>query len=316
MPEESRFVGVTSPVSDSDLFIPVDDLPGWLQVGQSLEIRSGSERQIVVVDSWGAGQINLVSGVSGDWPVGSRVFQLREGRFEQTMRLTLGTNTSAGTTLAFVCDPKPQTEVLGAAEQTFNGRELWLMRPNWSENPTSEIQGYLDTLDYSRGPLSHFSPVDFGTRIEKLTYLSKTRPEAESLVQFFSRMRGQQGEFYMPTWEPDFDLSVGALSASDTLVIPGTDFYDQYAESPVYKAVFVLMRDGSYVAKMIESITTDTVNSTLTVDSYWSKVINEDTAVMGCMLPVWRFATDTLTVEFVTREVAQTQVSMRTLEDL
>lgn len=316
MPEESRYVTVTAAASAASSHVAVDEVPGWLHAGAYLELRNGSTRAVVSVDSWGSGQINLTNGLISNWPVGTRVFYLDRGRFQQSFTGAIRTNMVGEYSLSFTADPGPRTEALGAVPQTFNGRELWLMNPNWGETPSATGEGYLDTIDYSRGVLDHFEPVNFSSRTMQFTYLQRTSADAESMLQFFMRMRGRQGEFYMPSWEPEIDVSGGSLGPTDTLTIPGTDFYELYSGSNFHTAVIILMKDGTYVAKSITSITTDGTDSILAVNGYWGKVINPQTVRLACFLHVWRLATDTLSVGWVTRSVAQTKLSMKMLEDL
>ena len=66
----------------------------------------------------------------------------------------------------------------------------------------------------------------------------------------------------------------------------------------------------------VNGITLTSGNSRLAFASLVPQAINKNTVKLMCWLPAWRLAIDTLSLEWLTRSVAQTQITMRTIEDL
>lgn len=320
MPEFTRRITLDSTGGASAGEIAyMGDIPAWITPGATIVLDDGSNREsaeIFAVDT-GTGIITLAADTALDWFVGGgNAYPGLIGRFDQTLRFGLKTNTKAVISAEYRVDPGDDHEEDTSAPLTFNGRELWMKKPNWIESVNLDFTGFLETMDFGRGVVEHYSPVPWNGRNWKATYLGKDSAAAEELLAFWHRLKGQQSEFYMPTWQDDLSLSIGAAAAATTLVVPGTRVKSLFSGSTVYKAIIALFRDGTYEAKVVSGITDNGVNSTLALTSGWSKAVNSTTALRVCWLPVWRSATDTLTMEWQTRTVAQCQFSFAVTEDL
>ena len=294
--------------------------PAWAVAGAYCGFEVGKSKvtcQIVGV-SGGTVSFSILSGTfTTTIPTGTLVYPGLVGRLSTSIRGNLLTNAVGTFTVVFEADPginRVETDV--AAPATFNGKELFLLKPNWQGAPQVTLESMLETIDYDRGRLVHNQPVVWNVETLRLEYLRRNRDEAEALTQFFHRMRGQQGEFYMPTWVNDFDISTGAAAGTTGLTVPGRTIYDLFAGSPVYKSVIVFYRDGSYHVNRVNGITLTSGDSRLAFASLIPQAISKNTVKLMCWLPAWRLAIDTLSLEWLTRSVAQTQLTMRTIEDL
>lgn len=317
MPEFTRRKALIDTGDTDPSILAMDAVPGWIEEGATVVLDNGTDREMAVVDSAGGGVVALTAPTEGVWYAGGGyVYPGLIGRFKQSANVRNNTNRAATVSLEFMADPGDDHEEDTSAPLTFNGRELWMTRPNWLQPIGQNLIGRLETMDFDRGVLDHYAPVNWLARNFQATYLGRDNTEAEALLAFWHRLRGQQGEFYMPTWQDDLSLVYGAAMGAGTLVVPGTRVSDLFAGSTVYKAVMAMFRDGTYEAKLVSSITDNGTNTTLNLATNWTKAVNAATAFRVCWLPVWRSATDTLTIEWLTRSVAQCQFSFVATEDL
>lgn len=318
LPEVTRAAETASPavaggsVLDLGVAAPVWAVPGSYVVIEALagQVLAG------VVSTLGGGVLIDVP-LAADLPTGSRVYPGLVGRLDQSLKGSLQTNTVGNLTIVFAADPGlNQFEDVVGAPLAFNGRELFVMRPNWQSSPQITLDGMLETTDYDRGRLAHHSPVAWNIETLRMEFIRRNAAEAELLTQFFHRMRGQQGEFYMPTWTDDFDLTTGAASGASILNVPGTTMFDLFGTSTVYKAAFILYKDGTYQANRITARSIVSGSSRFTFATPFSQAVNEANVKQMCWLPAWRLSIDSLTLEWLTRTVAQAQLTARTIEDL
>ncbi len=317
MPEFTRRLDLVSTGGSDPAEFALATVPGWIEPGATVVFDDGTNREAAVVASVAGSIVTLMADAAFDWFVGDGwVMPGLIGRFKQSVNISTMTSAAGKATMEFMVDPGDSHEEDTSAPLTFNGRELWMNRPNWLSPVGQDITGRLETLDFDRGVVSHYSPVTWNARGWKAAYVGKTSAEAEALLAFWHRLRGQQGEFYMPTWQDDLSLAIGAAGGASALVVPGTLVSQLFAGSPVYKAVMVLFRDGTYQANRVTAITDNGTNTTLTMAAPWGQAVNSTTALKVCWLPVWRSATDTLTIEWLTRTVAQCQMSFVAIEDL
>lgn len=298
-----------------------DDAPDWIIAGATVVLAYKGQYETRRVDSVTGPQV-VFTGVTGlNWPVGTKVHPGVSGRLAATIRSRRETNAVGVVQVEMDVTPASEPVIaLPAAPATFNGRELFTMKPNWSELPDVTYESHREEIDYTRGRTAIFTPIDFTTRTRRQTFTGRSYQDMNLIREHFERMRGQRGEFYMATWERDIEPGPLVPAGSKTIRIYGTDFAEQYEDSTVYKAVMVQFRDGSIQYNVVKDIYTvddaDGLDSVIQVADSWSQDISQENVRIASWLLVWRHATDTLTIEWLTNTVGQCQLTIRSLEDL
>lgn len=286
----------------------------------------------VILAYLGTEDIRVVASVDGDrvrfktrsgqsWPPGTVMHPGLTGNVASNVSTPRLTNAVATVTTGFDVTPLSEPNLpLSPAPARFNGRELFLKKPNWSQRVEGAFVHESEILDYGRGPVNRETPIEFGTETRRGTYLNRNFEEAEYIRELFFRMKGRQGEFYMPTWEYDFRPAVTQFEGTAGFRVAGLEFAAMYGASTVHKALFVQLENGAILTRRVLSLqpVTDGIgsDSLITVDEPWEYEISEETVVMAGWMPVWRFISDDLTVEWLTDKVANVQLNMMTLEDL
>lgn len=316
VPDWTRWAELTAPLAIAGDTAVFASAPGWARVGQQLLLAHGDQTRLVEITAIGPTSVTFTPAVSAAFPAGTKAHCVYTATMDQNLRGRLLTNTVGEMGMSFKVKPGTISEPDDPAPLAFNGRELFITKPNWAAPPSVELAGFLEQVDYGRGVTSEFAPVAFNTRRLQMSFLFGTNDKAEAFLSFYRRMRGQQGEFYMPTWEPDLDPVNGAAPGATSLLVPGSDFHARYAGSTVYRAVVVFYRGGGYQVNRVTGITLEGINSRVNVLSPWTSALSPATVRQICFLPVWRFATDDVTVEWQTNHAAQVQTTFQTLEDL
>lgn len=317
LPELTRFTFSAAYQSIDSPDMQLEEIPYWVLPGASLWVAYLGNVEVRVVSEITDNIVRFRSAAKASWPAGTRVYPALTGYLASELSAPRQTNAVAQLALRFDVMPlsEPVTEV-PAATDLFYGRELFLKRANWA-NPVNRASGHaVEELDYDRGPNSRFYPVPFGYETHRAVYLNRNAQEAEDMLNFFRRMRGQQGEFYMPTWEYDF-IPSGVTSAQSTgMLIDDQGFATDYQDSTVYRAMFVMMNDGELILRKVLQVEQVENGSIIVIDEPWGREFTANDIVMCGWMPVWRLASDTLVIEWVTNSVAQITLNMTTLEDL
>lgn len=322
LPEAPRQAVAAQPIMPDDLTMTIyGDIPEWVVPEATVVLAYRGQYETRKVES-AAGNIVVFTGASAIlWPVGTKLHPGVSGRIEASLKTTR--NTNRATTVDFSMDVTPASEPVvpvPAAPQTFNGRELFTVKPNWISLPDVTYESQREPVDYDRGVIAIFTPVAFVSQIRKMTYSSRDYAGMKELTDLFHRAKGQRGEFYMPTWEADIQVGKSSPVASRTIRINGTDFAKNYPADTVHKAVAVYFNDGSVIYQTVESIyevnDADGNDSVIQVGADWTRIVSPATVKTISWLLVWRFATDTLTVEWLTNTVARCDMTFRSLEDL
>jgi hypothetical protein len=321
LPDASRSVTVTADVLVGASIVPVDEIAEWVLPGASLALDGASGEMIVTVDSIDALMIVLRGPVEATVLAGSYVRPVLSGYAASSLQADRQTNRVAVADIRFEVLPLSEATVsAGTPDATFNGREVFLKKPNWANRVTATHAHEVDDLDFGRGPITRFVPIPYGSMTKRGTFLGRNRAGVEALLKLFLRMRGRQGEFYMPTWENDLPLKSPVSAASGAMTVAGPELAEAFGDSTVMRAMFVQLLDGTILLRKVVSVavvdTGGETDSVVTISGTWGVALSSANVVQAGWMPVWRFASDNLTVEWITNSVANVQMTMQTLEDL
>jgi hypothetical protein len=309
--------GLTTVFSVPTTGLLVSDAPSWLTLGAIVAVIHRSRLEFRTLTQ-GGGAITFLDDDGSSWPPGTHVHPTMQVRVAPDMPVARKTNDAVE--VSFIIDVVPTTEGLqtyGTATTIFNGREVFLLKPNWASEPTFNYQWPSEVLDYGKGRVQFFYPIAFSTRMYQQTYTLRDMTAAEAVIQFFGRMRGQQGEFYAPTWEDDLPLAAASLSGANTLTVAGSEATETYLDDTVHKALAIFFRDGrTPLFRQVTAVASAGADSLVTCDSTWPYAILPADVLMTSWLLVCRHASDVLTMEWLTAGVSQVRMTLKTLEAL
>lgn len=316
-PEFTRSTFTTDTLADGNSSVSVLAIPSWLMAGSVVVLNYERRMESHLVVEAAGDQVSFSEPASRMWPPGTKLHPVLQGNLAQQIRVPHSTNDTAAAAISFDVDPGSEPVMQPAAASVlFKGREVFLMKPNWISDINWTFEHEIETVDYGRGRLARFVPVEFETKLFEANYLARTANEATDLLAFFKRQRGQVGEFHMPTWTDDMVLAAPAFTGTNTMRIQGREVSEVYEDHPVYRTIVVFLRDGRRAFARISGFIELSGDSLLVLEDNWPIQIDPANVLMICWMPVWRSATDTLTVEWFSDAVAQTKLSLKTLEDL
>lgn len=294
----------------------VNSVLPWLVNGVSAALVEGSFTAEVTVNTVSGTTVTLSAAASRTWSTRARLCPRLSGYLETDFDVTAQTSNVITASVLFSTDPTTGAYDEGAPELPglFLDREIFLHKPNWANPVSSKYVHPTEAVDYDRGRVVRFSPIDFSTRSRAGTYLRRTFDQAHSLRKFFFRMRGRRGEFYHPSFEPDLIPSADLTVGDTTITFTGREVYDTYATDTVHGAIYVVLQSGVTIPRSVVSVTLVSGNSVLTLGQTWPSTYSAGQVRHVCWMPVSRFASDTLTLEWLTSEVAQVQISTTSLE--
>lgn len=278
-----------------------------LVLGDRMElmtVQSASGATVTFVElltSWPAKPV-LCPAIVGRVPAEVNTQQFLPGVVEATVRV----------------DQDPGSELprfIGEPDVLWNGREVFTKRGNWADPRDFNFSRDIDMVDYGQGRTQAFLPAAFGTTIRAIDYHAKNRTEADDLLRFFERCRGQLREFYVPSDQPDILLASSASGGTTQFTALGSDLLAAYATDPVYKAISIRMKDGTYGYAHIDSLSANGGNTRFNLTSGLPFAIDPDDVEVISWMPVTRFASDEVTFEWLTDGVAQVRFTLQSLPD-
>lgn len=297
---------LASPITAGGTAFSLVSLPDWWSPGQDLILIRGdrvSERVQAV------NATTLTEPAENSWPVGTRVHLGVSARFAgrsearfPTSRVLFGASDFEAKTGVYL----PDTSAIVPSQ--FGGRDLFLLRPNWSDPVTIDFEQLRARVDFGFGVWNYYTRNDFVDRTLKTTYLLRDETEFKTLLHRFLASKGKRGSFYMPSWISELEPVYVTATA---IGIKGTELATMMTGDLVHRKVFVRGRNGTDGMANVTSITNDGANTILTVDADLSGI---PVAWISWLLR-WRFFSDDLEVRWRTDGLGEATVTLFSLED-
>ena len=322
VPDVTRSVAIPNAVSSGTQVIPMGSAPWWAVAGADVIIQTPISaykwRQSVHgIASVSGGNITLADATNQNWPVGTTICPALLSLAGADIAVNPQTSTVADVKVTFAVDPGSEPRVLHPdAPTTFDGREVLTWRTNWRDVPQTNWLYPMEQVDYGRGRIETVRPIQFSTSARRISMMAKTAAEAERHLAQFMRMRGQRGEFWADSGEPDLIPKGTTPPGNNIIKVAGGDFYDTYSGDTVHSALQFVMKDGTVHRTKILGMALNAGDTDVTIETALGQPVSEATVERVSWLRVCRHATDEMSLEWITDSVVETQITVQTLEAL
>lgn len=316
VPDFARWARLADGASAASDELEVDPMPPWAAAGQIL-LLCGTEIEEVEVESVAGTTITLVDVLDNSWPEGAVLrptfLGLMAGKIS-TSRITPG---AAEINVELACYPGGEPpRAAGAAWATFNSREIFTPEPDYSSPLSLGELWPVEEVDVDRGWTAQFRPVDRQERLLECSFQGLDVTRASEIEQFFDRMKGRRGGFYLPSGEKDFDLAANAGSGTSTFLSTGLDIATDFGAidyAAIETSIAVCMIDGSHHYRRVTDIDSSGGNSRITVDSAWPLTLTSANVARISWMPVCRFGSDEMTTSWRSPLAASTRLTFQTV---
>lgn len=312
-------VAVSATVVPGATVLTLDTLPAWFAIGQPLAVMLTDRTAVRAVPTSRNGRtVTFTSTIHGA-DAGCQILPLLPALLgtSNTLQQPAGYDvltTSATFTVepgTELREPVPLTEGQFGAAALFNGRYVLLRKPNLLQAPVHTLNLTFETVDYRRGVVRRFAPVPAISRTLSASWVAATRKDAEALLDVFLRCKGRAGEIYLPTWGADLPKPIARGTGS--LTFAGTDVLAAYGGNEAHKTVLITSRSGDMIPLQIASMGESSGNTVMWFEGTPPAI---NTIERMSWMYVARFAQDSLTIEWLTDEVANIAMSFVTLVNL
>ena len=288
----------------------VSELPLWMSAGASVILTTSDSEALYEIDSVEGTTITLTSNAERTYPAGTRVHLAYWVRADADVGFTNETDMLwSGQVRYEVIPGTPLAPARKSGGRAYDRRELLLTKPNWRTAPRLKFLQERDVFDPGQGLMEVSAPHRGDNLRLQVGFTGLNAEKSDALIEFFLRQKGKRGAFWMPTWSRDIQPSETVLPAANTFQIDGPDFGEAYADHPVFRVMIAFWPDGTHQINKVVSIAG--ADSVVTFEDNWSNPVGPETRIMW--LPLWRFDTDTLSVEWQTDTIAETQFALRTI---
>lgn len=291
--------------------------PRWLEPGVYVIFQSAlGVTALGVIIGVSGSTINLAAPVGKTFAAGTRVRLAVEGRFDGPSEFQMLTSNKASVNTKFTGDPVDTPHLTyGAAPVSLDGEEFFDLKPNWRAGLEIAFEQQLELLDLNRGATDALFPIAFSPRTQKHTYTARSTAELDRIVGLFYRSAGRRRRFLMPLWSDEIRPLGITFAGSTGITVLGSEFAETFSDG-IYNRIVVRRRaDQADLILRVTSVTIDSAgNSVINVDEPTADdIIESEITSMNWIMPV-RFASDRLTIGWLTDGVAEITITITTLE--
>lgn len=318
MPELTRSVALSVDFEAGGTVLELDEKPAWLALGATILLHAGDAYAAFVVRIIDGTVITLVEPDANGytWPAGTTVYPALFGRVDPAVSTRRVTNRVTNAQIRYIVHPgsEPVPSELPEPAQTHEGVEVLLTRPNWLRPVNVSQEFPVEEVDFGFGTVETFRPVGYSSRTWRAGFLGVDRSAVVRVNDFFDRCQGRRVPFYMPTWEDDL-IVIRSESSGTGLMLEGTEIADWMADDTVYRNVALQLVDGAIETHRVVSVERSGDDKTWMMLGSAVSEDSLDRLYVACWLPLWRLASDTLSISWLTDRVAEYELSLQTLED-
>lgn len=303
-------LGAAAAAASSSLVL-VGSAPFWAVPGARVVVQGATE-EAAVIEAVTEGTLTLSAPLTADHPAGAKVKFAYSARFPDSLRFRAETPGVFTAAVRMEADPARDPQPIpGLPDGTYAGLELFLRKPNWSERMDLTFSREREVADFTFGRISAASPINFSTVDRRMAVYGFDAESLESVLGLFLRMKGRRGSFWTPTWtrdaRPRAEVPAGALYYE----IDDLDFDATYSSSRTHNRVIAFFPDGSYQINTITGIAPVSGRSRVWFASAWTKPLGPDSRIHWLLRS--RFASDSLTLAWMTATVGRAQFSLLSL---
>lgn len=312
-PDWARSAPASSTVSVGVSAIPIARPLRGAKVGMKvvIDMPSGSAPTFTLTNVSGT-SLTLDGPLLELMPAGTMVHLAYQGYIPSGQQSQLVTNRVTTAIIRFEADP---TEILpvapGAAEQTFSGIEVVMLRPNWQNTIDLSHDYEVYDVDNGRGIKRRYHPVSYNRPTTKWMMRNMDAARSENVLSFFIRMKGRLRVCYVPSLIDDLPPMAALVKNSDKFKVAGLEAL-QYWDKAVQRAIRIEGEDGTIWYRRVISMTQATANTEVRVDTPWPAAlqVKQISWMSRC-----RLASDLLVLSWLSDTISECDLSFTLLED-
>ncbi len=339
-PELTKFVRTAERISVGSAGVLLEEVPDWLIVGSPITLVSLGDAEALSVGAIVGNRVIFTNTSRNEWPRGTKLCHAVMGYLSADFNLSRPTDRVA--TGLLTLDVLPGSELLppvvevpygdelpGLTEYPgfynrvtvpinttdiffHDGLEIFLIQNNWGEPVTEGRSWATDDVDFGFGRIDRKVDLRFGVRRTSRSITCHTPERVKFMADFFDRMRGAQGNFWMPTWEPDLEARGPLLGERREFRVTLTRTLRLLLGNEIYRSIAVITQDRRLLTNTLTGVTYEGETALLSVRDPWPIEVPEKDIHMVCWMPAWRLTPDEQTFQWLTDTVAQVPLDAQT----
>lgn len=189
---------------------------------------------------------------------------------------------------------------------TFKSKYVFHLFPYWRTLPQGKIMMSYDEFNPTIGYSFVEYVEDYPRNKEKFVYICRNRTEIGDINDFFDDKLGRLKSFWYPSWRKDIVIT-GNIGFSDTIItIEDCEYSTFWPATPgTGRYILIYVNKNKWFTRKITNVPSST---TLTMESSLGEAVLAADIKMCSFLYLGRFDIDEIAWEYITPEIATTEL--------
>lgn len=285
--------------------VSLADIPRWATKGAYLVFACDEQFELRKIYSLSGNTIQFAAATNFAWQPGTRMSVGLLGRLSDGPQLQNLTTTVSVIPVSFICDPASDPDyTVGEAGTLTDGREVLPFTPQWGMPVSDSISWKREAIDNQFGLTDYYAPALFGMDVRQAAFL--LNGNAQDMIDFFCRMRGEAGEFFASSFVSDLTVSSATVLTSTNFIVINNEIGELYNDDTL-GLIEIKMDNGDIVYRNVVLFTANTDGTvTFQLDSPVSgtTIYTLSQIIRVSWLMLSRFMSDDITLTYLTDSVA------------
>ena len=200
---------------------------------------------------------------------------------------------------------------------TYQGGEIFLVPPPWTENVSASFSRNANRLDNKTGVFKYDLKSTDPSETKEIEYVATSRVEISNLQRFFCRCKGRLKSFWAPTWLSDVELAEDAPAGQSYLLVQWPMYWKYYTNGQRRKTLVAFMQGGSCRILKIAGYALDEtgLRGKIYLDEPLKQLLTRAETVMLSYLCRYRLDSDTMVTDYETVDVATMTFGMKEVNE-
>lgn len=174
---------------------------------------------------------------------------------------------------------------------THLGEYVLIDKPIANGSLKDKFEREVVQLDNGSGNIWYSPEFDYPIATTEMVWRNISPDELYSVRHFLSEMKGKQGQFWIPSWNPDFQVQQDISPTDDFIVVKDNEVRDLISDTHVA----IVLKSGGYYFRKVTSIVFDSGFERLLVDPLGVTILASDIEMI-CTLTLMRSDSDVVKI--------------------
>ena len=248
----------------------------------------------------GAGGLTLAAGTANAWPIGTRLYPVRQARLQDMPKASRASSDIAGWDVTVLLDEPCDWPAAWPSAAVYRGVPVLEWRGDESGTPESQFTRQGGSVDVDTGRIYYYDLPGLPFRLQSQDFQLFGRADHTAFRSLLYALAGRAGQLWVPSWQDDLRL-IAAATATATQLQFAPCYYSVFgAQQTNRKDIRIELVDGTVLYRRITGSAQLAGGETLQLDSALGQPVDPSQVRQINWLTLCQLGADSVQITHVT----------------